>query len=76
MKKNYRGWKLVFTGVIYTATKKGFVPLGATDQVGIERLIDAREFVEWRNEGIAIIKRANAYIRKLNQLYGKNPETN
>ena len=76
MKKNYRGWTLVFNGVIYIATKKGFVPLEATNRVGIERLIDAREFVEWQATAKATIQQANSFIRKLKKLVHEHPQTN
>ena len=76
MKKNYRGWKLVFNGVVYIATKKGFMDLMANNRVGIERLIDAREFVEWREQAIATVKKANQLIRKLKQLTCENAQTN
>lgn len=76
MKKNYRGWTLIFNGVIYIATKRGFAPLEATNRVGIERIIDAREFVEWRTQAIATIKQANRFISKLKKLVNEAPETN
>ena len=74
--KNYRGWKLVFSDGVYTATKRGFVGLNANSRIGIERLIDAREFVEWREEGCAAIEKANAFIQKLKQLGCEKPQTN
>lgn len=76
MKKNYRGWKLVFANGVYTATKKGFVGLNANSRIGIERLIDAREFVEWREEACKAVTKANAFIQQLKQLTCENPQTN
>lgn len=73
MKKNYRGWKLTFSNGVYTATKNGFVGLNADSRVGIERLIDAREYIEWQDEAIAIVKKANQLIRKLKQLACEAP---
>jgi hypothetical protein len=63
--KNYRGWKLVFSDGVYTATKKGRVPLRAESRVAIDRRIDAHEFVEWRDEFIAKVKQANEFIKFL-----------
>jgi hypothetical protein len=60
--KNYRGWKLKLSGGFYIATKNGFVDLKANNRVGIERLIDAREFVElsqpinYRRSGSEVVK--------------------
>ncbi len=76
MNKNYRGWKLEFADGVYTATKKGFVALKANSRIGVERLIDAREFVEWREKGCATIKKANDFIQKLKQLTCEKAETN
>jgi len=65
MKKTYRGWKLTFADGIYTATKKGKVALQSKSRVGIERMIDADEVVEWRKAYVADIKRANDFIKWL-----------
>ena len=74
--KTYRGWTLTFANGVYTAKKKDFVPLQAENRVGIERLIDAREFVEWQRVSAKAIKAANEFIRKLKQLACEKAETN
>jgi hypothetical protein len=76
MKKYYRGWTLVFNGVVYIASKKGCVPLDAPNRVEIERLIDAREFVEWKEQATATIQQANRFIRKLKKLTNEAPQFN
>jgi hypothetical protein len=45
--KHYRGWEITFGTGAYIATKKGYAELAAHNRSGIERLIDAREFVEY-----------------------------
>ena len=63
--KNYRGWKLTFADGVYTATKKGRVPLRAESRVAIDRRIDAREWIDFRDEFTAGIKKMNAFIKRL-----------